>query len=171
MINIETVFDDIYTRYYLAIVRYAVAKGYPKETGEEIASETFERLWRRRAECEFDNDAALHVWIYKTAGLVLQEQIRKTTEDVDLAECENYLSDTDEISARDERMQYEQYVAEIEKELSDTERLLFRRILLEKKPYADCAEELGMNSGAMRVGISRLRKKLQPFITKLLEKT
>lgn len=171
MINIETLFDDIYARYYLAIVRYAVAKGFPKETGEEIASETFERLWRRRFEFEFDGEAALHVWIYKTAGRVLQEQIRKTTEDVDLAECENYISDTDEIGARDERIQHEQYVAEIEKELSDTERLLFRRILIEKKPYAACVEELGMNSGAMRVGISRLRKKLQPFVTKMLGKT
>lgn len=171
MINIEMSFDDIYTRYYLPVVRYAVAKGFPKETAEEIASETFERLWRRRFACEFDGEAALHVWIYKTAGRVPQEQARKTTEDVDLAECENYISDTDEIGAQDERIQHEQYIAESEKELSDTERLLFRRILLEKKPYASCADELRMSPGTMRSSISRLRKKLRPFVAKLLEKT
>ncbi len=171
MINIEELFNDIYARYYLAIVRYATAKGFPRETAEEIGNETFERLWRRRTECNFDGEAALHVWIYKTAGLVMQEQARKTTEDADLAACENHLSDTDEIGARDERMQYEHYIAEIEKELNETDRLLFRWILIEKKPYAACAGELGMNPVTMRASIFRLRKRLRPFITEMLKKT
>ena len=171
MINIEVSFDDIYARYYLAIVRYTIARGFPKETAEEIAHETFERLWRKRTECDFENEAALRVWLYKVAGLVVQEQRRTNTEDVDLSACENYLSDTDEIGARDEQLQYEQYIAEIEKELSETERMLFRQILIEKKPYAACAGELRMNPVAMRVAISRLRKKLRPFITEMLTKT
>ncbi len=170
MLNIDEQFDDIYARYYLAIVRYAITRGLTKETAEEISSETFERLWRRRADCKFDSEAALHVWIYKTAGLVMQEQARKTTADADLAACENHLSGTDEIGAREERIQYEHYVAEIEKELSDTERVLFRRILIEKKPYAACAGELRMNSVTMRVAISRLRKKLRPFVAEMLSK-
>lgn len=171
MINIEASFDDIYARYYLAIVRYAIAKGFPKETAEEIAHETFERLWRKRRECEFETEAALRVWLYKVAGLVGQEQCRTNTEDVDLAACENYRSDTDEIGARDEQLQYEHYISEIEKELSDTERLLFRQILIEKKPYAACAGELRMNPVTMRVAISRLRKKLRPLIAEMLAKT
>jgi len=171
VLNIDEQFDDIYARYYLAIVRYAITRGLTKEIAEEISSETFERLWRRRAECNFDSEAALHVWIYKTAGLVMQEQARKPTADADLAACENHLSGTDEIGAREERMQYEHYIAEIEKELSDTERVLFRLILIEKKPYAGCADELGMNPVTMRAIVSRLRKKLRPFITKMLEKT
>ena len=171
MINIEASFDDIYARYYLAIVRYATAKDFPKETAEEIAHETFERLWRKRTECMFENEAALRVWLYKAAALVGQEQHRTNTEDVDLAACENHLSDTDEIGARDEQLQYEHYIAEIEKDLSETERRLFRFVLIEKKPYAACAGELHMNPVTMRVAISRLRKKLRPFIAEMLAKT
>jgi len=170
VINIDVSFDDIYTRYYLPIVRFAMAKGFSEETAEEIASETFERLWRRRDECKFETETAVRIWLYKTAGLVLQEQWRKSTEDADLAACENHLSDTDEIAARDEQMQYEHYVAEIEKELPESDRLLFRLVLIEKKPYAACTKELGMNPVTMRVSISRLRKKLRPFIKEMLEK-
>ena len=40
MLHIEALFDDIYARYYLAIVRYAITKRQSKENAEEIANET-----------------------------------------------------------------------------------------------------------------------------------
>ena len=170
MLHIEALFDDIYARYYLAIVRYAISKRQSKENAEEIANETFTRLWHRRAECEFESESTLIIWLYRTAGLILQEERRRSSEDVDLAACENYLSDTDVIGAQDEKLQYEHYIKEIEKELSEEERRLFHLIFIEKKPYAACAKELGLNPVTLRSCIFRLRKKLRPYIGKIIKK-
>ncbi len=171
MLNIEVMFDDIYARYYPAAVRYAAAKGHSRAIAEEIANETFERLWRRRLELAFENEPALLKWIYKTAGLVMMEQNRKSPHDADLSECENYIADTDKIGEQVEEIQYDQYLSEIEQSLPESERILFRMIFIEKKTYAACADELQMRQVTMRANISRLRKKLRPFVAEMLQKT
>lgn len=170
MLNIENVFDDIYARYYLALVRYVAAKQFSMAMSEEIANETFARLWRRRMECQFGSETAVRVWLYKTAGLVMLEQNRKTHDEADLNACENYILDRDIISEQVEQIQYEQYLSAIKQILSKNEWLLFRLIFIEKKPYAECADELHMHPVTMRANISRMRKKLRPFIAGMFKR-
>lgn len=171
MIDIETSFDDIYTRYYPAILRYGIAKRYSKEKAEEISQETFERLWQRRAKLKFENEAALHVWLYKVAALVMLETNRKDTDESDVALCERYITAEDDISDREEKMQYEHYVSKIENELSDGEKQIFRMVFVDKKEYSYCASKLKINPSTMRSNISRLRKKLRPYIDKMIKNT
>jgi RNA polymerase sigma-70 factor (ECF subfamily) len=171
VIDIETQFDDIYTRYYLAIVRYAISKQYSTEKAEEISQETFERLWRRRTELDFETESALYVWLYKTATLVMMETNKKETEQSDINLCEQYISEENDMGNREERIQYEHYVTAIEKELSDGEKQIFHMVFIDKKEYSYCASKLKMNPSTMRSNISRLRKKLRPYIDKMIKNT
>ena len=87
MINIEQQYDDIYTEYYRVIHVFAMAKGAAPHIAEEIASETFTRLWEKRNECEFNdpddrvNENLLRRWLYRVAENVLYEYWRSIHND------------------------------------------------------------------------------------------
>ncbi len=170
MINIKEQYDKIYREYYPVLLRYVGAKRLQQISTEEVAHEALTRLWEKRNECNFDNTTQLAAWLIRAARFITMEQLRgqKTTEC--FADHENTVSDTDHINQRIEDVRLKEYMTEIEQSLSEHDRLIFRMIFIEQRPYPECAAELKIKEVSLRSSISRLRDRLRPYINKILDK-
>jgi len=176
MIHIEQQYNDIYTKYYRVIHVFAIAKGATPHAAEEIANETFTRLWEKRNECKFNdpddrlNERLLKAWLYRVAENVIYEFQRKIHDDYSFEELENTISTEDRIEECIEDIGYKEYIAEIEKELTEEQRAVFRDIFIEQLSYKEAQIKLKIKETTLRSTVSRLRKLLRPYIDDLIEK-
>jgi len=176
MINIEQQYDDIYTKYYRVIYVFSMAKGATPYAAEEIANETFMRLWEKRHECKFNepdnrlNERLLKAWLYRVAENVIYEFHRKNPDDNGLEELANTIAAEDQVEECIENIGYEEYIAEIEKELNEEQRIIFRMIFVEQLSYDEVQKKLKIKGTTLRSTVSRLRKLLRPYIADLIEK-
>lgn len=176
MINIEQQYDDIYTEYYRVIHVFAMAKGAAPHIAEEIASETFTRLWEKRNECEFNdpddrvNENLLRRWLYRVAENVLYEYWRSIHNDSNFEELANTIAEEDSVNDCIEDIGYEEYIAEIEQELTEDQRAVFRAMFVEQLSYKEAQIKLKIKGTTLRSTVSRLRRLLRPYIDDLIEK-
>lgn len=170
MINIEIQFNKLYHEYYPVLLRYIASKSLPQIDIEDVANETLTRLWEKRDECTFENDAQIAAWLIRTSRFIILEYSRKRQGNESLTDHENTLSDTDVIDKRIEDVQLEQYLSKIEQDLSEHDRLIFKMIFIERLPYNECAEKLKIKEVSLRSSISRLRDKLRPYIDKMIDR-
>ena len=169
MINIEGQFEKIYHEYYPVLLRFVGSKRLKQINTEEIAQEALARLWEKRDECNFDNDAQLAAWLIRTSRFVILEYTRIGKDTECLTDHENTVSDTNHIEQRIEDIRLKQYLHEIEQDLSEYEQLIFKMVFIEHRPYRECAAELKIKDVSLRSSISRLRKKLKPYVDRILE--
>lgn len=176
MIQIEQQYDDIYTEYYRVIHVFAIAKGAPPHIAEEIASETFTRLWEKRNECQFNelddrvNEKLLKAWLYRVAENVIHEFRRKVHYDSNFEELANTITEDDNISDCIEDIGYREYIAEIEQKLTEDQLTVFRAMFVEKLSYKEAQAKLKIKGTTLRSTVSRLRKLLRPYIDNLIQK-
>ncbi len=174
MINIEQQFDDIYSRYYHVILAFARSKGLVLHVAEEVADEVFTRLWTRRDECKFNNpnddvnENMLRSWLYRAAEYVMFEAKRTIKDTENLEECINEVTDNDNINECIEDIGYDEYLAQIEKELPERQREIFHIMFVEKLNYEDAKKRLNLKDSSLRSAISRMRERLRPYIDKLI---
>lgn len=176
MINIEQQYDDIYTEYYRVIHVFAIAKGVDLHAAEEISSETFTRLWEKRNECQFHatddrvNERLLKAWLYRVAENVIHEFRRKIHDDSNLEELANTIAAEDQVEKCIEDISCEEYLAEIEQELTEEQQAVFRAMFIEQLSYKEAQVKLKIKGTTLRSTVSRLRKLLRPYIDDLIEK-
>ena len=168
MIHIESRFDEIYRKYYPVLLRFVASRHLPQVSAEDVAHETLALLWQKRDECSFEDDAPLMTWLLRTAKLIAVSHARKRQEEESLSDHENTASDGDPVQQHMENVQLEQYVHQIEQELSERDKRLFNLIFVERRSYNECAAELNVKAGTLRSSISRLRERLRPYINKLI---
>ena len=72
--------------------------------------------------------------------------------------------------AKEEKQQYEAYIAEIKENLSDKELQIFEHIMLQKYTVSQTARLLDMKENTVMVSLYRLRKKLNKLIYKMIPK-
>lgn len=169
MINIEIEYENIYRKYCPAVLHFAVSKGVPQSLAEDIANETLLRLWDKRDECCFEDASLLLTWLFRTADFVIMENARSSPQNENLDDYTNTVGDKDDVGEHIENIQYRQYIDEIEQDLSAHDQVVFRAIFVERKPYSQSAEELKIKEVSLRSSISRLRKKLRPYIDKMFQ--
>jgi len=176
VINIEQQYNDIYAKYYRTILLFARSKGFPPHIADEIASETFTRLWENRNKCRFCepddhvNERLLKAWLYRVAENVIYEFRRKVRDDSNFEELANTISAEDSIDECIENISYEEYIAEIEQRLTEEQRAVFRVIFIEQLSYKEAQIKLKIKGTTLRSTVSRLRKLLRPYINDLMQK-
>lgn len=169
MINIDSDYNKIYHEYYPVLLRYVGSKRIQHINTEEVAHEVLTRLWVKRKKCNFENDTQLVAWLIRAARFVILEHMRAEKDTESLTDHENVASDTDYIEQHFESARLKEYIREIEQSLSEHDRLVFRMIFIERRPYPECAAELKIKEVSLRASISRLRHRLRPYIDKILE--
>ena len=121
---------------------------------EDVLQDSFVRLWRRQYPLKTEKEAeALLAKTVRNASL--NERRRKRTVPLD----KDYPDDRPEVEEKERA--YAQLQAKIQSELTDTQ-----RYILEEKEYGgrtleDIAKELKMEPAAVRMQLSRARKKLK----------
>ena len=162
----ENSFDRSYKKHYSAILCFGISRGQSRADAEEIAAETFIRLWDRWDEMEGRDDSFIRKWLYVTAGNIIKEYRRRATLTVPLDEVESVLTDRENGDAVEEE-QFRYYLNEIRRELSGIEWELFQQAFLEQIPYGQIMERMNIRSEVLRVRIHRLRKKLKKLLPRL----
>ena len=169
MINIEGQFEKIYHEYYPVLLRFVGSKFLQYINTEEVVHEALTRLWEKRNECNFDNDAQLAAWLIRTAKYIILECSRRRQDTESLTDHENTVSDIDHIEQHIEDVRFKQYLNDMEQTLSEHDRLIFKMVFIEHRPYPECAAELKIKEVSLRSSISRLRDRLRPYIDRILE--
>ena len=163
----EKAFDRCYRTNYPAIYRFSFSRGYSRVDAEEIAAETFVRLWDRWGEMARWDELSIRKWLYLTAGNIVKEYRRRAVPTVPLEEVESMLSDQGSGETIEEE-QFRYYLRELERELSGDEWKLFRAVFLERHPCETVMALLGIGStDAFYARIHRLHKKLKKILPRL----
>lgn len=71
----EDAFRRLFTLYFPFIVAYAIKITRTQHSAEEIAQETFVRLWKKRT--EFTESGGLGAWLYKVAANLAFDHLKR----------------------------------------------------------------------------------------------
>lgn len=151
--------------------RFCKSKGQNEKDAEEITSEAMHRLWlvwdKRYDFSEIDNKK----WVYKAIQYIIKEYYRKSEANL-VENIDNHLyvlSDDGNIDRIIETERYINYTRNIQGQLDENEKELFKLAFIEKNSYPEIIENLNITSSTLRSRISRLRKKLRPIMDELLK--
>lgn len=175
MIDIEKQYDDIYIKYYHVILDFITSDKVKRYVAEDVAGETFTRLWKKRKSLKFNNpdqiinEHSLRSWLYKTATNVLHEYRRKNPAESSLDDLTDVSLHEDNIQDCIEDIRYKEYIEKIERILTPSELIIFRMIFIRYLSYDEVQERLKMNGSTLRSIVSRMRKKLKPYIDELID--
>ncbi len=129
---------------------------------EDVLQDSFVRLWRRQYPVASEKEAeALLARTVRNASLNERRRARTVPLDKDFVD--------DSPDREDREKAYEEMRRRIEQELTETQ-----RYILEEKEYGgrtleDIAKELKMEPAAVRMQLSRARKKLRETLKKTLK--
>jgi RNA polymerase sigma-70 factor (ECF subfamily) len=162
---------DAFRRIYEACHRkvYALAYRYTNDSEEalDIAQEVFLRVYTRIA--GFRGECSLETWIYRVTVNTIVSTQRKSRPQRQLVED---VEDSPDITLLPdihlEIQELEQHIERAIAKLPEPLRLAFVLVAVEHYPYAEVAKILGLHIEAVRMRVSRARKKLrlslQPYL-------
>lgn len=169
----EIAYEPFFEKYYFRYVNYCNARS-SGEDAEDIVMEAFAELWKHWDELDSHAEFVLCSWIKKAIALISKAHYRKRAKDPAFVELDG---PTDEGHPRElqdpapsvedrvvENETYRQYLAEINKRLSPTDRDLFDCIVLREMSIRETAKVLSKSEKAVSVGVTRLRAKLRDRI-------
>lgn len=157
-------FNEFHMQNYNIMFRFCKSKGQNEKDAEVITSEAMHRLWLIGI-----NDKK---WMYKTIQYIIKEYHRKSNANlVENIDDHTYvLSDDGNIDQIIEIERYIIYIRNIQAQLDENEKELFKLAFIEKISYPEIIENLNITSSTLRSRISRLRKKLRPIMDELLKR-
>ena len=159
----EKQFNAIYKQYYPTVYRLVVARGLSPMDAEEIADEAFIRLWACFVVQDGEwTDAAVISWLHKTARLISLEYKRQRDRHIasdSLDTYENVLPADPEDWDADEN--YLSLIRKFKTNLTEDEFRLLDLALIQGLAGDTVAQKLGISPTALRMRLSRLRKKLR----------
>ncbi len=170
MQNNKILYDDLYKETYSEIFRFCARKINDRESAQDITSEVFLTLYLKWGLLSQMTINQYRIWLFRTANLTVKRFLRnkgyrqkhETYFKEDMIECEHGFIDFEE------RKQYENYIDEIKKHLSERDYELFRYIVIEELPYEIISKKLGITENTLRVRIMRMRTKLRSIVEKLI---
>ena len=153
-------FEDFMSRSYRIFCLYCThTRGQKPEDADEIVCEAFARLYRIWGE-RFGCDERLNKkWMYNAIDYIILEysRQRRGEQTEPLEDWGERIADPAQI---DEDLLYRDYIAGIERELSEDDRALFRCLYIECIPYDALCARLNISSGALRTRVSRLKNRI-----------
>ncbi len=164
MISKERI-SEIAEEYYDEIYSFCYSNsGCNEHDARDITQDIFLLLQEKAENLE---DINIRVWLRRTAALKMKEYYRKNKKeqsylrldsdvvpfDIIFRVFDEYFPITDD--------DIKEYIKIIIKSLNDTETILFKKLYIEKKSYAQIAEEMGLTPSAVGSKAFRLRKKIK----------
>lgn len=162
----EMTFEQFFDRYYHRLAAYCRTIS-PGEDPDDIVEEAFIALWKHWEQLDSHAEFVLFTWAKKAVALGAKAACRKQAKQpasvpLDEQPIEDPAPSVEETVVEDEI--YRQYLAEINKRLSPTDRQLFECVMLNKLSVQETARALSKSEKAVTVAVSRLRARLRDKI-------
>jgi RNA polymerase sigma-70 factor (ECF subfamily) len=146
----ETGYERAYEAHWTAVFRFALAWTNDWGAAEDVAQETFARLWRHRTNVEWDRD--ILPWLLVTARHLLTDRFRALRRRLLHFAPPATIDETTAIRWLDVQRAMER--------LSPLERSAVVLTVLDGRESTEAARVLGTSPGAVRAAVSRARDKL-----------
>lgn len=171
MSDIESLFTELFNKYYNSLINYCIAKNIREQDADDIVSEAFARAYEKSEQVFPLNEKQQRAWLYSAVSLIIKEEFSKNklTAFSELDFIENYAQEKNDIDEFHDN--FDTCLREIRENLgSDKERELFELIFDKKIDYKTLSEKYGITPDNCRVMISRFRSKIRAFVNKVLTK-
>lgn len=149
--SIEAAYQRAYEEHWHDVFRFALAWTNDQAAAEDLAQESYVRLWNTRTSIDWDRP--LLAWLIVTTRRLATDRFRAIKRRL----LSVPRAPTHDQGARDQWIDVRAAMAR----LSPLERTAIVLTALEGYTYADAAEVLGTSAGALRAAVSRAREKLE----------
>ncbi|MBO4309347.1 MAG: sigma-70 family RNA polymerase sigma factor [Clostridia bacterium] len=151
--------NDLCTQFYEPIRRFCLhMMNNDLHGADDITSDVFYLLMTQWERLDFASDSAVLGWLHQVARNFVRNYTRKKLS----APMEETL--LEKLPAEDEPSEsldrYHKYIFEIEQNLSMEERLLFHRLVVDRRSYSEISEMMGVSVNALRLRLHRIREKI-----------
>lgn len=173
MSDIESLFTELFNKYYNSLIDYCIAKNIREQDADDIVSEAFARAFEKSGQVFSLNEKQQRAWLYSAVSLIIKEGFSKNKFTVfsELDFIENYAQEKNDIDEFHDNDNFDTCLREIRENLgSDKERELFELIFDKKIDYKTLSEKYGISPDNCRVMVSRLRSKIRASVNKMLIK-
>lgn len=149
--SIETAYQRAYEEHWRDVFRFALAWTNDWAAAEDLAQESYLRLWRSRTGVDWERP--LLAWLLVTTRRLATDRFRALRRRVLKAPSATIIDE----GVRDRWIDVQRAMAS----LSPLERTALVLTALEGYAYTDAAAMLGTTAGALRAAVSRARDKLE----------
>jgi RNA polymerase sigma-70 factor (ECF subfamily) len=149
--SIEAAYERAYEEHWHDVFRFALAWTNDHAAAEDLAQESYIRLWNTRASIDWDRP--LLAWLIVTTRRLATDRFRAIRRRL----LNGSRGPTHDPGARDQWLDIQAAMAN----LSPLERTAIILTALEGYSYTDAAAVLGTSAGALRAAVSRAREKLE----------
>lgn len=157
-------FRAIFDRYAPRLLRLTVRHLRSDELAREVVQQTFFQL--HAARLDFRTDAKLRPWLFTIAMNLVREHYRKKKRRGETELVEERAPGV-EAPSLERKERIERVRAAVER-LPQSQREVLELHWFEERPFAEVAEILGTNEGAVRVRAHRAYKRLKELLGKEL---
>jgi RNA polymerase sigma-70 factor (ECF subfamily) len=148
---VEVAYERAYDEYWHNVFRFALAWTNDRAAAEDLAQESYVRLWRNRSTVDWDRP--LLGWLLVTTRNLATDRFRAIRRRIVGAPRSTTFTHEGVERWLDVRAAMGR--------LSPLERAAIVLTALEGRSYADTAELLGTSAGGLRAAVSRARDKLE----------
>ena len=159
----RSAFAAIYERHASTVLRWLFARLRNRSLAEDALQEVFFVLWKKRHRVDLPEGASsLLPWLLVTARYEALSSARKNPSHTTLVDERVDRHARLGEGPEEKAQQREQLasVAAVVASLSSTDRQIFEACVLGELSYAEAAQFLGIQTGAVRNRLSRLRRRL-----------
>jgi len=165
----EKIFDELFHEYYQSIFKYCLTIVLDEHIADEIVHEAYVRLWNIWDERVEYPPKLNKGWLIRAVEYIIKETNRQViTEDIN--EIAELIGNDNEMAAKNEKMQYEYYLQKVRSYLKPRDRELFDLWVIDELTYSEIAARLKIKEVSVRSRISRIRKRLDPHMSKIFNK-
>lgn len=168
MDNNEKIFDELFCEYYQSIFKYCVSIVLDVHVADEITNEAYARLWNIWDERVSYPKRLNRGWLVRAVEYIIKETDRKEAAN-DINEIAKLMENDNDVSSKNEQMQYEYYISKVRGYLKPRDQELFDLWVTEELTYPEIAERLKIKEVSVRSRISRMRKRIDPHVRKIIE--
>lgn len=132
---------------------------------DDIVSEAFMRLYEKWPDLPEHTDEYMIQWMYRAISLIIHKYKNNDPEHetVNLDDCARTLATGND---EDKTFRYNDLIETLEKDMTPSEKKLFRLAFLEKYSYPELCGIFGIKDQALRARISKLKARMKRTIMK-----
>ncbi len=140
-----------------------------REAAEDCGQEAMIRIWRNLA--EYRGECALESWVYRIAANCCRDWLRKKKRDKSVSmeplreqgfdPADTSPGTEDQVVAKDERQRLREAISQ----LPDDQREALILTQLEKIPYEEVAQSLGISEGTVKSRVNRAKARLKEILS------
>ena len=140
-----------------------------REAAEDCGQEAMIRVWRNLA--NYRGECALESWVYRIAANCCMDWLRKKKRDKSVSmeplreqgfdPADTSPGTEEQVAAKDERQRLREAIAQ----LPDDQREALILTQLEKIPYEEAAQSLGISEGTVKSRVNRAKARLKEILS------